>query len=83
MTSLKPQSVKTVMSVPIPVNFFYVTFEDHERDQEQVHGFEPFPIEHDDIACAPLAHSDNEDDTMTSKLPYICCASVMKAFLND
>lgn len=25
----------------------------------------------------------NEDDTMTSKLPYICCDSLMKAFVND
>ena len=44
---------------------FYVTVEDHERDQEQVHGFEPLPSEHDDIGCTPLADSDNEDDTMT------------------
>ena len=28
---------------------FDVTFEEHERDQEQVHGFEPLPSEHDDI----------------------------------
>ena len=28
---------------------FYVTFEDHERDQEQVHGFDSLPSEHDDI----------------------------------
>ncbi|XP_067047854.1 uncharacterized protein [Acropora muricata] len=42
-----------------------LTFEDHERDQEQVHGFEPLPSEHDDIGCTPLADSDNEDDTMT------------------
>ena len=62
---------------------FYVTFEDHERDQEQVHGFEPLPSEHDYIGCTRLADSDNEDDTMTSKLPYICCDSLMKAFLND
>ena len=44
---------------------FYVTFEDHERDQEQVHGFEPLPSKHDDIGCTPLADSGNEDDTMT------------------
>ena len=62
---------------------FDVTFEDHERDQKQVHGFEPLPSEHDDIGCTPLADSDNEVDTMTSKLPYICCDSLMKAFLND
>lgn len=58
-------SEETVISVPIPVKFFYVTFEDHERDQQQVHGFEPLPSEHDDIGCTPLADSDNEDDTMT------------------
>ena len=62
---------------------FDVTFEDLERDQEQVHGFEPLPSEHDDIGCSPLADSDNEDDRMTSKLPRICCDSLMKAFLND
>ena len=68
---------------PNTSELFDVTFEDHERDQEQVHSFEPLSSEHDDIGCTPLADSDNEDDTMTSKLPYICCDSLMKAFLND
>ena len=62
---------------------FDVAFEDHEREQEQVHGFEPLPSEHDDIGCTPLADSDNEDDTVTSKLPFICCDSLMQEFLID
>ena len=84
MTRLKSPSAKRLISVSIPVNFFFCNFEEHERDQDQVHGFEPLPSEHEDIRSAHFAaDSDNEDDIMTSKLPYICCASLMKAFLNN
>ena len=83
MSSLKPQSIEDGDLRPNTSYVFDVTFEDHERDQEQVHGFEPLPSEHDDIGCTPFADSDNEDDTMTSNLPYICCDSLMKAFVND
>ena len=40
---------------PNTSELFYVTSEHHERDQEQVHGFEPLPSEHDDIGCVPLS----------------------------
>ena len=49
MSSLKSPSAKRVVSVSMPVNFFFRNFEEHERDQDQVMGFEPLPSEHEDI----------------------------------
>ena len=55
---------------PKTSDLFETSFEDHERKyQEPIHGVNPFPSEHDDIGCVPLADSDSEDGTVTGKLP--------------